>query len=708
MFFKNTAQPITWFELLCYCILVLTGASLRLWDLGSRAMHHDESLHAMYSYYLAIGDGYEHNPMMHGPLQFILNASIFFTFGDSDYTARVLYAIMGTVLIGLPICLRNHLGRIGTVLISLGLMISPCMLYFSRFARNDILMAVWTFGLVICMWRYFDSGRNRYLYVSSGLLALLFASKETAFIVTIVMGSYLVFSILLTRISFKLDSNSKPFTLQGLSPPQAITLGVKTIAKAIFIGGSDFPRRQISFLTLLGTLSIVQWSASIGYFQNTVLLNWSNLTLTQPIGNPQIGSPEGGGQVIAFLVVCSLLGFSIYWGAKWNWAVWWRIASIFWLIWMALFTTFFTNPAGIESGIWQSLGYWIAQQEVARGNQPWYYYFMLTSVYELLPLIFSVVAFFYYRNRSDTFAHFLIYWCVVNFALYTYASEKMPWLLVNTTLPMLVLSGKFLGEIFSDISWINLKHWKGFSVLTVIPLSILIMWNLLAWDFNINGLHDLSRLAIIGSSTTALIFFGIKSAKFLGSNHCFRILSLTLACILALVGLKAALTASFQNDDFPVELLVYTQTAPDILSILDQIESIDGNITESNQLWVTIDQTSGFTWPWAWYLRNRPKVEFPNHDAHPMKSVPNSSVVITHLNNKASTDKTLGDSFTKGERFKHRWWFPEYRYRDVTLRKIFPMIINRSTWINIVGYYLNRDGVAQDIGSEDAVVYYAH
>ena len=182
---------------------------------------------------------------MHGPLQFILNASIFFTFGDSDYTARVLYAIMGTVLIALPICLRNHLGRIGTVLISLGLMISPCMLYFSRFARNDILMAVWTFGLVICMWRYFDSGRNRYLYISSGLLALLFASKETAFIVTIVMGSYLVFSILLTRISFRLDSNSKPFTLQGLSPPQAITLGMKTIAKAIFIGGFDFPRRQI-------------------------------------------------------------------------------------------------------------------------------------------------------------------------------------------------------------------------------------------------------------------------------------------------------------------------------------------------------------------------------------------------------------------------------------------------------------------------------
>ena len=40
------------------------------------------------------GRGFVHNPMMHGPFQFEANAAIFFAFGDSDYTSRLLYAVL--------------------------------------------------------------------------------------------------------------------------------------------------------------------------------------------------------------------------------------------------------------------------------------------------------------------------------------------------------------------------------------------------------------------------------------------------------------------------------------------------------------------------------------------------------------------------------------------------------------------------------------
>src|ERR1051325_3406205 len=56
--------------------------ALRLWDLGSRAMHHDESLHAVYSWYLYVGREYKHDPMMHGPFLFHLTALMFLLFGD--------------------------------------------------------------------------------------------------------------------------------------------------------------------------------------------------------------------------------------------------------------------------------------------------------------------------------------------------------------------------------------------------------------------------------------------------------------------------------------------------------------------------------------------------------------------------------------------------------------------------------------------------
>ncbi len=83
-------------ELALYGVLLLIAGAMRFWDLGSRAMHHDESLHAVYSWYLYTGRGYEHFPMMHGPFQFHANAFIFFLFGDSDYTARLIYSLYGT------------------------------------------------------------------------------------------------------------------------------------------------------------------------------------------------------------------------------------------------------------------------------------------------------------------------------------------------------------------------------------------------------------------------------------------------------------------------------------------------------------------------------------------------------------------------------------------------------------------------------------
>ena len=77
-----------WWEVVGYASLVVVGLTMRLWDLGTRAMHHDESLHALYSWKLANGEGYAHNPMMHGPLQFEANAALFFTYWETATLPR--------------------------------------------------------------------------------------------------------------------------------------------------------------------------------------------------------------------------------------------------------------------------------------------------------------------------------------------------------------------------------------------------------------------------------------------------------------------------------------------------------------------------------------------------------------------------------------------------------------------------------------------
>ena len=78
-----------------YIILLLTALTIRIWDLDTRAFHHDESLHALYAFNLSNGLGYLHNPMMHGPLQMEATAAIFLAFGDSDYHLEMVASSIG-------------------------------------------------------------------------------------------------------------------------------------------------------------------------------------------------------------------------------------------------------------------------------------------------------------------------------------------------------------------------------------------------------------------------------------------------------------------------------------------------------------------------------------------------------------------------------------------------------------------------------------
>ena len=79
-----------WWELAAYVLLIAAAATMRVWDLGSRALHHDESLHAYFTWRLAELAGYRHDPMMHGPLQFEAGSVVFLVLGDTDFTARLL------------------------------------------------------------------------------------------------------------------------------------------------------------------------------------------------------------------------------------------------------------------------------------------------------------------------------------------------------------------------------------------------------------------------------------------------------------------------------------------------------------------------------------------------------------------------------------------------------------------------------------------
>ena len=171
-----------------FLIVALIAAGMRLWELDGRTMHYDEAIHLHFSWKLAQGMEFDHSPWMHGPFQIELVALALKFIGDTDFLARLPYALFGVVLVLLPYFLRDALGEKGAVCAAVILAFSPSLLYFSRFGRNDILMAVWAVSLLIMLWRYSVSERRRYLFGAAAITALMLATKETAYFVILFMG----------------------------------------------------------------------------------------------------------------------------------------------------------------------------------------------------------------------------------------------------------------------------------------------------------------------------------------------------------------------------------------------------------------------------------------------------------------------------------------------------------------------------------------
>ena len=117
-------------------------------------------------------------------------------------------------------------------------------------------------------------------------------------------------------------------------------------------------------------------------------------------------SPDCWGNVLTSGIVypagflIATLIFSVLIGLWWNQRKFLIAAVIFHGIFLVLYTSVFTNMGGWFTGSVDSLAYWIEQQEVQRGNQPWFYYFFIVPFYEFLPLIFAMAAIWRWSKKE--------------------------------------------------------------------------------------------------------------------------------------------------------------------------------------------------------------------------------------------------------------------------------------------------------------------
>jgi uncharacterized protein (TIGR03663 family) len=90
--------------------------------------------------------------------------------------------MFGLGLVLLPLVIRKALGWKAT-LWAMGLCaVSPCMAFYSRYYIQETLLVFFTFGLIVCAWRYVQDRRPVWAGLAGACAGLMYATKETAII----------------------------------------------------------------------------------------------------------------------------------------------------------------------------------------------------------------------------------------------------------------------------------------------------------------------------------------------------------------------------------------------------------------------------------------------------------------------------------------------------------------------------------------------
>ena len=201
--------------LLIILILVLTVIS-RFSMLGLRVMSHDEVNHVVPSYSFYQGNGYSHDPVTHGPMQFHLVAASYYLFGDTDFTSRIPAALFSIATVAFVLfAWRRYLGKTGAILSGLFFMISPYMLFYGRYTRNEAFVALFGVIMLYTVLSYLEQGKHSTLYLYTAVVALHFCTKETSFIYTAEILIFLAFIFLwdVTRRPWKNMSKRDVFII---------------------------------------------------------------------------------------------------------------------------------------------------------------------------------------------------------------------------------------------------------------------------------------------------------------------------------------------------------------------------------------------------------------------------------------------------------------------------------------------------------------
>jgi predicted membrane-bound mannosyltransferase/sugar lactone lactonase YvrE len=758
-------------ELALFVIVILLAIITRFYNLGARVMSHDESLHTYFSWLLYRGQGYQHSPMMHGPFQFHIVALTYFLFGASDFTSRIPAALFSIATVWMVWYWRRYLGTWGAIIAGLLLVISPYMLFYGRYVRNESFVGLSGMIMLYAILRHLEVGGKKYLLLLAAALALHFTTKETSFIYTaealIFLAVYFIAQvtrnpwenaekdyrafIVALGIALLLAATAVSYGMytRDAAPPSAaetavpsnpnaptsplaapessafspvviialVTLLVIVAAAYFLIRGYTWERirneRSFDLLMVCGTIVLPMLTPFPIKFLEKYLM------VTIPTTAPEVqalsADPQGILTIAGFLILMFAISAMI--GLLWNKEKWWQIALVFWVPFTILYTTVFTNSDGFFTGTIGSLGYWLVQQSVERGSQPWYYYLLVQiPIYEFLPALGFFLALIVglrvksaprapvaiesapatnepvavlsdgdavesqleeevlslitaeemkseEKNFPNTFS-LLVWWSVVSVVAFSAAGERMPWLTYHMALPLILITGWALGRLIDTTDWERLAEKQ--IPLTLATLAIFIV-SITGMMIALSGStppfqgKDLAQLQATSAFLLPTIIAILSAA---GLTYLFRewtfkdirhVFALIFFALLSVLTMRASFRASYITYDQATEFLVYAHGATGIKEVIAQAKEISERTTGGMGVAIAYDASAPDTGvSWPFVWYLR---DFTNQRSfdQPTRSLRDSSVIIVDEKNFDKIEAAIGPGYYRMD-YIRMWW----------------------------------------------------
>ncbi len=420
-----------------FILIVFIALILRLYHLDERVFHHDEAAVGYFTYKLFNDGIYSYDPSFHGPFMYYATAEVFRRMGDNIYSSRFLPVLFGAAMLFLLIPLRKYLGNTGLVLSAFFLALSPSFLYYSRFYREDIFISFFSLLMLVCAVKYarkyveekYSILRVFYLFLAAISLASMAALKENAYIAMalIVFFLFLLFMRekgyqgLIAKIK-RFDKNVLTIVLESI-----FFIFIVLIAFSLFYTG-----KPLDFYGMYAA------------FEKAVT-HWYEMHRIERIGGPYFFYLPIITLYELPVLVFGVLGMAYYGCCDRKKE---KILTLLLAYWVIVDLMYYISGIYPQSGRFFPTSY------------------IPSSIVIFSPLlIYGIVG---VLKSHNLFFAFLTYWTMSNFFVYSYIQEKVPWLVLNPLLPLVIIAAAYLGELLPRL---NLKSATGAATIIFLVLS---------------------------------------------------------------------------------------------------------------------------------------------------------------------------------------------------------------------------------------------